>query len=91
MTGFAIASVAAMLGWSLLASMIPLLPSRYRFSAFWAMIALGVPVLGWLTLHWGPGAGVAAFAFGLWLVLRQPMRDCSDGRHRHPQEHQPRP
>lgn len=89
MTLLAIGSVAAAAAWVLLASLIPYLRQRHRFVAFWTMIVLGVPVLGWLTLYWGPLVGVGAFALGLWLLLRQPLRDCGtqglpDARHGQP-------
>lgn len=46
-----------------------------------AMIVIGVPVLGWLTLHWGPGVGLCAFAAGLAAILhrnRSTRNDKSD-------------
>ncbi|RJE86484.1 DUF2484 family protein [Paracoccus onubensis] len=45
------------------------------------MIAIGVPILGWLTLHWGPAVGICAFAAGLGAILhrnRQDMRENID-------------
>lgn len=60
--------------WLVLAALLPRVVSRYRLAAFWAMIVMGVPVLGLLTLHWGPGIGVAAFALGLCILLLQPLR-----------------
>lgn len=56
-------------GWVLLASLIAHLPARYRLPAFWGLVAIGVPGMGWLTLNWGPGIGVAAFALGLLLLI----------------------
>lgn len=39
------------------------------------MIIIGVPVLGWLTLHWGPGVGLGAFAAGLGAILHRNRQD----------------
>lgn len=39
------------------------------------MITIGVPVLGWLTLHWGPGVGLGAFAAGLGAILHRNRQD----------------
>ncbi|SIS66365.1 DUF2484 family protein [Paracoccus saliphilus] len=73
------------LSWMVLAALLPRVAWRYRAPAFWGMIVMGVPVLGWLTLHWGPGIGVAAFAIGLCVLLFQPLRprDGKAGRTLH--------
>nr|WP_256447741.1 DUF2484 family protein [Paracoccus marinaquae] len=64
--------------WALLACLVPFWAERYRFHAFWVMVFLGVPVLGWLTLQWGPGVGVAAFALGLAILFWPPFRPHRD-------------
>ncbi|MFV0384021.1 DUF2484 family protein [Paracoccus sp. (in: a-proteobacteria)] len=74
MTPLIIGTCGVVALWVLLACLIPLLRFGHRAPAIWAMAILGVPVLGWLTLHWGPGIGVAFFALGLALLLRQPRR-----------------
>jgi hypothetical protein len=74
MTVLTIVSGVVVLAWVVLASLIPYLRDRYQFNASWLMVALGVPVLGWLTLNWGPGIGVGAFALGFCVLLRQPLR-----------------
>lgn len=63
--------VAAFL-WLILANVLGLLPSRdnhWRRAYF--LIAIGVPILGWVTYENGPLIGLAVFAAGL-SVLRWP-------------------
>ncbi|RMC36420.1 DUF2484 family protein [Paracoccus alkanivorans] len=74
MTGLHVISGAMALLWVILASLQPRVTRRHQARSFWAVIFLGVPVLGWLTLHWGPVIGVAAFVLGLCLLLFQPLR-----------------
>lgn len=74
------ASIALTLGWLVLVWLIPLLRAPHRRAAFAAMVLTGVPLLGWLTLHWGPVVGVTGFALGLLALTR---------RSRHPR-HVPR-
>ena len=59
--------------WLLAACLVPLLPDRLRSPATVVLIALGVPSLGWLTLLWGPGIGVASFALGLLALIVRPF------------------
>ncbi|MDP5305549.1 DUF2484 family protein [Paracoccus spongiarum] len=61
-------------GWLALACLLPMLRAVHRPRAFWALVATGVPVLGWLTLNWGPVAGVAGFAMGLAVLFWPPRR-----------------
>lgn len=74
MSALTLVSCGVVTTWLVVASLIPYLRPRYHFSASWLMVALGVPVLGWLTLHWGPGVGVGAFSIGFLVLLRQPLR-----------------
>ncbi|MDO5613028.1 MAG: DUF2484 family protein [Paracoccus sp. (in: a-proteobacteria)] len=72
--------VAALLAsglWLLMALLIPRVPLRWRVAAVWGMVLTGVPMLGWLTLHWGPGPGIAGFVLGL-LALYLPQRRWRD-------------
>lgn len=59
--------------WFLGANVAAMLPSRDRhWRRAYALIALGVPLLGWLTLAHGPVAGILALAAGA-SVLRWPL------------------
>jgi hypothetical protein len=60
--------------WLVLACAIPRLNRRRRQPASWIMALVGVPILGWLTLQWGPGLGVLGFALGLLVLYRPPLR-----------------
>lgn len=59
--------------WLLAAFLMPLLAQRFRGRATVVLIALGVPILGWLTLLWGPGIGVASFALGVLALIARPL------------------
>ena len=59
--------------WLLAACLLPCLPDRIRSYASVTLIALGVPSLGWLTLLWGPGIGVASLALGLLALIVRPL------------------
>ena len=59
--------------WILLASAIGLLPSRdHHWRAAYALIALGIPILGWVTYQNGPVWGLLALAAGA-SILRWPV------------------
>lgn len=56
--------------WLVLAGLaVTALPRRWHHRAARALVLAGVPVLGWLTLAWGPGPGVAGLAVGVPLLL----------------------
>lgn len=74
MTAGLFISFAAILGWLVLACLLPNLRAHHRPRAQWALVASGVPMLGWLTLNWGPMAGSAGFALGLAALLWPPRR-----------------
>ncbi|GHG19931.1 MULTISPECIES: DUF2484 family protein [Paracoccus] len=74
MTQAGLVTVAVVLGWLVLATMQRRLQPRHRIRAFWALILIGIPVLGWLTLNGGPMAGVAGLAAGIAVLLRAPRR-----------------
>lgn len=59
--------------WLVVACLIPFLRIGRRAALFWVMVLAGVPVLGWLTLHWGPVPGFGALSLGLWLLMRAPV------------------
>jgi hypothetical protein len=64
--------VAACL-WILVACVIGTLPSRDRhWRAAYVLIALGIPILGWLTYVDGPVWGLAALGAGT-SILRWPV------------------
>ncbi|WP_299358202.1 DUF2484 family protein [uncultured Paracoccus sp.] len=61
------------------------LPPRPRGWAAWALVLTGVPLLGCLTLYWGPTAGLALFGAGILLLIRlspraRPVRRQQAGR-----------
>ena len=58
--------------WLALACGLPRLPRRWQAGGAWLLVLAGVPALGWLTLNWGPGLGVAGFGLGLVLLLARP-------------------
>ena len=59
--------------WFVVANVIAMLPSRdHHWTAATVLFALGVPLLGWLTLEHGPVAGMVALGMGA-SVLRWPL------------------
>lgn len=58
--------------WLVAACLMTLLPARWHPRATWALVLAGVPALGWLTLLWGPGIGVAGLGLGLLILLGRP-------------------
>ena len=65
--------VAAAL-WAVAANLIALLPSRRKhWPAAWGLIAIGIPILGWVTLQNGPVVGLIVLAAGV-SILRWPVR-----------------
>lgn len=60
------------LAWGLLACLLPF-ARGWQVPLFWALVAMGVPMLGWLTYVMGPGAGVAGFLLGMGLLNWPPM------------------
>jgi hypothetical protein len=60
--------------WVLASQIVALNPSRANhWPQAWALIALGLPILGWLTYETGPLAGLLALAAGA-SILRWPLR-----------------
>jgi hypothetical protein len=59
--------------WLVVANVLALIPSRdNHWSRAYALIAVGVPLVGWVTWVNGPVAGVLALAAGA-SVLRWPV------------------
>ncbi|WP_234853596.1 DUF2484 family protein [Paracoccus everestensis] len=77
MTQGVLITIAVVLGWIVLAAIQRRLQARHRNRAFWALILIGIPVLGWLTLNGGPMVGVAGLAMGIVVLLRAPRRRVS--------------
>lgn len=72
MTGDLLITAAIGLGWFALAFMQRRLYPRQRVRGFWALVVVGIPLLGWLTLTGGPIAGVTGLALGIGVLLRAP-------------------
>ncbi len=59
--------------WLVLANVIAMFPSRdNHWRAAYALIALGIPILGWVTYESGPFWGMLVLAAGA-SVLRWPL------------------
>ncbi|KNG95155.1 DUF2484 family protein [Pseudaestuariivita atlantica] len=67
-------SLAAACGWALVANLLAMLPSRdNHWRRAYVLIAVGVPILGWVTYEngpwWGLGVLVAAMSVLRWPVI----------------------
>lgn len=72
MTSSAAALAAACL-WFIAANVIAMLPSRdHHWRAAYALIGVGIPILGWVTYAAGPVWGLVVFGGGA-SVLRWPL------------------
>jgi Protein of unknown function (DUF2484) len=59
--------------WLIAANVIAMFPSRdYHWRAAYVLIAIGVPLLGWVTLEGGPVIGLLVLAAGA-SILRWPV------------------
>ncbi|WP_295047305.1 DUF2484 family protein [uncultured Paracoccus sp.] len=67
-------ALAVVACWLALARLAKGLRPRQRQRALWALIATGVPILGWLTYVCGPLAGVAFLCLGVLMLVRLPQR-----------------
>lgn len=74
--------------WALLACLAGMAPQRFHWPAAWALIATGIPLLGFVTLMAGPVWGLVCLVGGAsvlrWPLLRagQRMRRFATGRRR---------
>ena len=66
----ALGAIVAAAAWLGLALTLPIVPKRRRADCFWLAVVVAVPLLGWLTYAWGPGAGLLGFAAGLLALCR---------------------
>ncbi|MCU0826469.1 MAG: DUF2484 family protein [Tabrizicola sp.] len=59
--------------WLIVANVIAMFPSRdYHWRAAYVLIAIGVPLLGWVTWELGPIVGMVVLAAGA-SILRWPV------------------
>ncbi|MGI3184817.1 DUF2484 family protein [Nioella aestuarii] len=58
--------------WAVIACLLGLAPSRFHWPAAIALIATGIPLLGYVTMQVGPWWGLALLAAGV-SVLRWPV------------------
>ncbi|MEZ5732642.1 MAG: DUF2484 family protein [Paracoccaceae bacterium] len=59
--------------WAIVATVTAMLPSRdHHWRAAYVLIALGIPILGWVTYQNGPWVGLLVLAAGA-SVLRWPL------------------
>lgn len=58
--------------WAIVASVIAMLPNRIHWPAAYALIDVGIPILGYVTYQNGPLAGLLVLAGGV-SVLRWPV------------------
>lgn len=59
--------------WALAANVIAMLPSRdYHWRAAYVLIAIGIPILGYVTWQNGPWVGLVVLVAGI-SVLRWPV------------------
>lgn len=66
-------SLALACGWAVLANVIAMFPSKHNhWPAAYGLIALGVPLLGYVTYENGPWVGLLVFAAGV-SILRWPL------------------
>ncbi|MEY4984395.1 MAG: hypothetical protein RIR62_2661 [Pseudomonadota bacterium] len=66
-------SLAAAFLWLVLANVIAMFPSRdHHWRAAYVLIAVGIPILGWVTYEAGPIWGLLLLAGGA-SVLRWPL------------------
>jgi hypothetical protein len=67
-------SLFAALAWLIGANVLAMFPSKdHHWRAAYVLIAIGIPLLGWLTWQNGPWIGLIALAAGA-SILRWPVR-----------------
>lgn len=68
------ASIVAACAWALTACVIAMFPSRrHHWPAAYVLIAVGLPILVWVTLQNGPVVGAVVLLAGA-SILRWPVR-----------------
>ena len=66
-------ALAAAFGWLIVANVIAMFPSRdHHWRAAFALIAIGIPLVGWVTYQNGPIWGLVILGAGA-SVLRWPL------------------
>lgn len=71
-------SLIAVFVWAIVANVIAMFPSRRgHWPAAWVLIAVGIPLVGWVTFQNGPFVGLVVLAAGI-SVLRWPVRYLLD-------------
>lgn len=65
-------AIAAVVVWGVLNCLVSRVRRRWRASCQWGLVALGVPVLGWVTYALGPVVGMAVFALGIGMLIWHP-------------------
>lgn len=58
--------------WALVACVVGMAPPKFHWPAAWALIAAGIPLLGWVTVQTGPFWGLIFLIAGA-SVLRWPL------------------
>ncbi|MCA3450227.1 MAG: DUF2484 family protein [Rhodobacter sp.] len=58
--------------WAIIASILAMVPRRFHWPGVVALIATGIPLLGWVTWQNGPLWGMLALAGGA-VLLRWPV------------------
>lgn len=75
-------SLLAVFLWIVVANAAAMLPSRKNhWPAAYVLIAIGIPLLGWVTYENGPWVGLFAMAAGI-SILRWPVRYLGRWLHR---------
>lgn len=65
-------SLALACVWAVVATIIAMLPNRIHWPAAYGLIAVGIPLVGWVTYQNGPVVGLLVLAAGV-SVLRWPV------------------
>lgn len=65
-------ALGAVVAWGVLSFLSAYVRLRWRPTCQWCLVAVGVPVLGWVTYALGPVVGMLVFALGLCLLIWQP-------------------
>ncbi|MBF9031872.1 DUF2484 family protein [Rhodobacterales bacterium HKCCE3408] len=58
--------------WAVSGCLVSLGPQRFHWPAAWGLIAVGIPIVGYVTLQLGPWWGIGVMAAGA-SILRWPV------------------